>query len=148
MGIGLAIAVGSPVMVLAILSALSRRPDTLGVHDGRLSPCPETPNCVSSTATDEPHRVEPLELRGNPDEALDRLAAVVESFPRARIVERSKTYIHAEFKSALFRFVDDVEFLVNENEERIDVRSASRVGRSDLGVNRRRVEEIRKRLRH
>ena len=121
------------------------RPATLGVRDGRLAPCPSTPNCVSSLEPAGSHGIEPLPLAGPAATAVARLAQIVRSFPRAAIVRESATYLHAEFTSAFFRFVDDVEFLVDETAGVIHVRSASRLGSSDLGVNRRRIEAVRRR---
>jgi len=114
-----------------------------GTH--RLAPCPNTPNCVSSTAPNEEHYVPPLRYTGNKDAAYRTLAALIVSYPRARIVAKDANYLRAEFRSALFRFVDDVEFVFSPDQPMIDVRSASRVGYSDLGANRRRIEDIRKR---
>lgn len=121
------------------------RPAASAVRDGRLAPCPSSPNCVSSQAPDAAHRVEPLPLSGPVAAALVKLADIVRSLPRTAVVESSETYLRAEFTSALFRFVDDVEFFADEAAGVIHVRSASRVGSSDLGVNRRRVEQIRSR---
>jgi uncharacterized protein (DUF1499 family) len=130
--------------LMTILSATSRRPENLGVHEGKLAPCPNTPNCVSSQAEDDAHRMAPIPFDGDPDEALARLQAVLDSQPRTSIVSADGDYIHAESVSLLFRFVDDVEFLVDPEAKVIHFRSASRAGRSDLGVNRKRMEEIRK----
>lgn len=135
-----------PVVGLAVLSLTTRRPTNLGVHNGRLAECPSSPNCVSSQASDEAHRIAPLACGWPKAEALRRLEHVLTTFPRVTIVSRDDGYLHAEFRSALFRFVDDVEFVVSESESVIHVRSASRAGHSDLGVNRRRVELIRQRL--
>ena len=121
------------------------RPPSLGARQGRLAPCPSSPNCVSSQADDEMHRVVPLPFSGTAAAAIDRLAGTVRSLPRASVITATDTYLHAEFRSAVFRFVDDVEFLADESAGVIHVRSASRVGTSDLGVNRRRVETIRAR---
>jgi len=132
------------VVTMAVLSATARRPENLGVKDGRLAPCPETPNCVSSQADDEAHRMDPIPFDGDADAAMDRLKAVLAAQPRTAIVEAHGDYLHAECASLLFRFVDDVEFVVDRDKKVIHFRSASRVGRSDLGVNRRRMEEIRK----
>ena len=121
------------------------RPASLGVRQGRLAPCPSSPNCVSSLADDEMHRVAPLPFSGTAAAAIDRLAGTVRSLPRASVITATDTYLHAEFRSAVFRFVDDVEFLADESAGVIHLRSASRVGTSDLGVNRRRVETIRAR---
>ena len=121
------------------------RPASLGARQGRLAPCPASPNCVSSLADDEMHRVAPLPFSGTAAAAIDRLAGTVRSLPRASVITATDDYLHAEFRSAVFRFVDDVEFLADESAGVIHVRSASRVGTSDLGVNRRRVESIRAR---
>jgi len=121
------------------------RPATLGVREGRLAPCPASPNCVSSLATDDAHRIDPLPFRGTAADALARLAGIVRSLPRTSVSAPAGTYLHAEFRSAFFRFVDDVEFLADEAAGVIHVRSASRVGTSDLGVNRRRIETLRAR---
>jgi uncharacterized protein (DUF1499 family) len=131
------------VVMLALLSALARRPTNLGVHGGRLADCPDTPNCVCSQAGDELHGIEPLRYQGRADRAMARLREVLEDLPRTRVVEASDKYLHAECTSLLFRFVDDVEFLQDETAGVIHCRSASRAGRGDLGVNRRRIEAIR-----
>ena len=121
------------------------RPATLGVRDGRLAPCPSSPNCVSSRAEDDVHRVALLPFTGTAGAAIGRLAGIVSSLPRATVVAATETYLHAEFRSAVFRFVDDAEFYADESAGVIQVRSAARVGSSDLGVNRKRVEAIRAR---
>jgi uncharacterized protein (DUF1499 family) len=132
-------------VTMTILSATARRPGNLGVHEGKLAPCPDTPNCVSSQATDDAHWMDPIRIwDGDADEAMVRLKAVVAAQPRTTIVSGDGDYLHAECVSLLFRFVDDVEFLVDRDAKVIHFRSASRVGRSDLGVNRKRMEEIRK----
>jgi uncharacterized protein (DUF1499 family) len=108
-----------------------------------LAPCPGAPNCVSSVAADAAHRVEPLRFTGPPAAALERLRKIIEALPRARVTRADATSLHAEFTSWLFRFVDDVDCVVDADAGVIHVRSASRVGYSDLGVNRKRVEQIR-----
>ncbi len=130
-------------VVMGLLSCSSKRPANIGIRDGKLAPCPESPNCVSSMAGDEAHFIEPLSYTGSAEEARERLIETVKSMKRTKIVAEDENYIHAEFTSAIFRFVDDVEFLFDRDANRIHVRSASRVGHSDLGVNRKRVEEIR-----
>jgi uncharacterized protein (DUF1499 family) len=109
-----------------------------------LAPCPDKPNCVSSLATDGDHRVEPFAVAGDLGWAALREAAA--SLPRTRIVEERPGYLHAECTSRLFRFVDDLELLRNEAGDRVDVRSASRTGYGDWGVNRARVESLREAL--
>lgn len=116
----------------------------LGASDGRLAPCPSSPNCVSSRSDDARHRVEPLSLAGNVDAAWLALKEQVAALPRTRIVEQSPLYVRAECRSALFGFVDDLELLLDREAARIQVRSASRTGYGDMGVNRRRIEELRR----
>ena len=124
------------------------RPSNLGVTDGRLAPAKRSPNCVSSQAdlADPEHYIPPLKFSGPPVEAMATLRDVVSGNPRAAIVAQDGNYLYAEYKSKLLGFVDDVEFLVSEKEGVIHVRSASRLGRRDYGVNRARVESIRSRL--
>jgi len=114
----------------------------------RLAPCPTSPNCVSSDAEDARHRIAPLTIKGDASRSWAALASLLKDEPRMRVVEESDTYLHATARTRVFRFVDDVEFELRATEGIIAVRSASRVGRSDLGVNRRRVESIRERLRN
>ncbi|MFH1138664.1 MAG: DUF1499 domain-containing protein [Pseudomonadota bacterium] len=116
----------------------------LGIKAGRLRPCPESPNCVSSQSPDEKHFAPPLLHEGDRAGALSRLAGIVTSLERAKVVEIGEDYLRAEFTSRVFRFVDDVEFRFDSDGRTIHFRSASRVGWSDLGVNRKRVEAIRK----
>ena len=117
-----------------------------GAGDNRLPPCPESPNCVSSLSKEKSHHVEPLTYNTPVEEARDKLISVIQSMKRSDIVTVDKNYLHATFQSSLFGFVDDVEFSFDNGKKIIDVRSASRTGYYDLGVNRRRVEEIRKRF--
>ena len=121
----------------------------LGIDSGRLKPCPDTPNCVSSLATDEQHFIEPILVSANPEQTRDIILKSLDEFSRVKVIEAQANYIHAEFTSKIFRFVDDVEFYFPASESgvvRIDIRSASRVGSSDLGVNRKRMEAIREKI--
>ncbi|HNY65052.1 MAG TPA: DUF1499 domain-containing protein [Deltaproteobacteria bacterium] len=122
------------------------RPEGLGVRNGELAPCPESPNCVSTKASDGQHRIAPIPYTGSSQDAMLRLVEVIRSMKRAKIVTRKENYLHVEFTSALFRFVDDVEFLVDDHARVIEFRSASQLGYSDLGVNRKRMEEVRRRF--
>ena len=132
-----------PFVVLKVLVWVTGPPDDLGVREGRLAPCPDTPNCVSSQATDEQHAIAPLSFEGEPAEALARLKGALRSMPRVTVVEESGTYIRVEFRTALMRFVDDGEFLLDAQAKRIHFRSAARLGYSDLGKNRERMETLR-----
>ena len=133
------------MLSLLIIGCTGVRPANLGIKDGKLAPCPSSPNCVSSQSADREHAVEPLSFVGSVTEAHDGIKKIILSMKRSRIITDTGTYIHAEFTSAIFRFVDDVEFWFDENTKLIQVRSAARVGHSDLGVNRKRIEEIRAR---
>jgi uncharacterized protein (DUF1499 family) len=128
---------------LLLIGCTGSRPMNLGVNDGKLAPCPASPNCVSSQSKDKEHGIEPLRYTGSATEAMDRLKKIIIGMKRTRIIAETGPYIHAEFTSALFRFVDDVEFFLDERAAVIHVRSASRIGYSDLGVNRKRIETIR-----
>ncbi len=118
-------------------------PSDLGARDGRLAPCPAKPNCVSSQAADPDHRIAPLPLSGDAAGAMVTLAKVVAAQPGASVVTRNDRYLYATFATPLMGFVDDVEFVADPARGVIDVRSASRLGHSDLGVNRKRVEALR-----
>lgn len=132
------------LLSLAFLSGSSRRPTNLGAVGGRLLPCPASPNCVCSQADDPQHKIAPLKLEGSAPAAFKKLKDIVFAMPRTAIVTQNDSYLHVEFTTALFRFVDDVEFLVDAEQHIIHFRSASRVGHSDLGTNRRRMEAIRR----
>jgi uncharacterized protein (DUF1499 family) len=129
---------------MGLFNLFAGRPDNLGVTDGKLRPCPPSPNCVCTQAEDELHRTEPLTFADSPDAAMARLKTVVLLQPRVRIVTATDTYLYAEFTTALLRFVDDVEFYVDAGQKVIHFRSASRIGYSDLGANRKRMETIRR----
>jgi uncharacterized protein (DUF1499 family) len=118
----------------------------IGITQGKLSACPDSPNCVSSRSSDPSHFVEPLSYTDSLPEAKSRLLKIMESMPRTKIVSNTDNYIHAESTSLIFRFVDDVEFLFDEEKNLIHVRSASRVGYSDLGMNRKRIEALRQKF--
>jgi uncharacterized protein (DUF1499 family) len=130
-------------MALLLGACRGSRPLDLGVHGGALAPCPAKPNCVSSEAQDPDHHVAPLALRGSHVQTLQEIKNVVLSMPRTSLVEERENYLAFTFESLIFRFVDDVEFYVPPQAQAVSVRSASRLGHSDLGVNRKRIEAIR-----
>jgi uncharacterized protein (DUF1499 family) len=123
-----------------------KRPNNLGVNDGKLAPCPNTPNCVCSQDSDAGHKIEPLTYNSTAAEAIANLKQVIQSMPKTQIITENTNYLYAEFTSALMGFVDDVEFYLDDTAKVIHVRSASRLGKSDLGVNRNRIEAIRTKL--
>ena len=127
-------------MLLLLASCSGATPKNLGVRDGRLTPCPKSPNCVTSFSSDEVHGIAPL--KGS----LAEVKAVLAGLKRVRIVQEEEHYLRAEFTSAIMRFVDDVELLAEPDNGLVQMRSASRLGYGDLGVNRKRIEEIRTKL--
>jgi uncharacterized protein (DUF1499 family) len=133
----------------SLFSFSGQRPPDLGIQNGKLTPCPSSPNCVSSQSLDLDlmHAIAPLTYRSTPDVAFAKLKAVIQSLPRTTIIQATPDYLYVEFSSAILGFVDDVEFYLDkDNAQTIQVRSASRLGESDLGVNRQRIEEIRSQL--
>lgn len=128
-----------------LLSACSGSPpDNLGIQEGRLAACPDSPNCVNSQASDAQHAIEALALQGTPEQTQARLKALLSDQPHARVVEEAPGYLRAEYSSKLMRFVDDVEFMIGATA--VEVRSASRLGYADFDVNRERIEQLRQRL--
>lgn len=118
-----------------------RRPTNLGVKDGRLAPCRRTPNCVSSQAdpADREHYIAPIVFGGS----MADVRKAVESMERASVISVLGNYLYAEYRSRLLGYVDDVELYYDERAGLLHVRSASRLGRRDFGVNRKRVEALR-----
>ncbi|AFY39501.1 hypothetical protein Lepto7376_3275 [[Leptolyngbya] sp. PCC 7376] len=118
-------------------------PTNIGIEANHLAPCPDSPNCVASEDADDTHTIEPIAYVGDRQTVRQALEQVLSVVPRTKIVESTDNYIHAESSSRLLGFVDDVEFYFPENDSTIQLRSASRLGESDLGVNQRRIEQIR-----
>ena len=128
-------------VLLTVLSCASN-PPKVQLFDGRLRACPKSPNCVSSESDSPSSRTEPLTFQGPPEKAWGDLKETIREMG-GKIQEEHDGYLWATFTSRLFRFVDDVEFRMVSTDGMIHVRSGSRVGYSDLGVNRRRVEKLR-----
>jgi uncharacterized protein (DUF1499 family) len=145
-GPALAIAAPAP-QALGAIPGLSQvfagEPPELGIQDGQLSPCPSSPNCVVSQGADQDHAIEPIAYSGSRDSARELLTKVLEVVPRTEVVTQDENYIRAKSTSRIIGFVDDTEFYFPDDEPIIHVRSAARLGESDLGVNRRRLEQIR-----
>ena len=131
-------------LIFPLLGCGPSHPPELGVWRGELVPCPDTPNCVSSQSTDRRHAIDPIVYTGSPTVAAERLLQTLNALAGARVVSNDFPYIRASFTTRLCRFVDDVEFYIDDVADVIHVRSASRVGYSDLGTNRRRMERIRR----
>lgn len=125
-----------------------KRPDNLGLSEGRLAPPKRTPNCVSSQAdpADAEHYIAPIAFKGDAIAALAAARKAIESMQGSTVIRHEGAYLYAEYRSKLLRFVDDVEFAFDEKAGVLHVRSASRLGRRDFGVNRARVEALRRRI--
>jgi uncharacterized protein (DUF1499 family) len=128
----------------AAYSCAGSRPDHLGIHDSLLGACPPSPNCVSSDSNEREHAIPAFYLAGDTAEGWRAARDAVAALPRTVIVKETADYLHAECSSRLFGFVDDLELHVRGEPGVIAVRSASRLGYSDMGVNRQRVESLRR----
>ena len=134
------------IITSALLIACSgNRPTTLGIQETRLAPCPSSPNCVSSYSTSEVHSIKPIMLNKalTAEQQMAILKEAIENTPGMEIIRTEQNYIYAEATTKLMRFVDDVEFLLDTNNNLVNVRSASRLGYKDFDANRNRIERIR-----
>jgi uncharacterized protein (DUF1499 family) len=136
-----------PFLMIALMTLTGCREtvaQTTGLKDGKLSPCPDKRNCVCTQDPVEQHRIDPLRYDVTQDEARDKLLGVIRHMERSTLVQVDRDYIHAEFRSAVFEFIDDVEFLFDDGAKLIHFRSAARTGYYDFNINRKRMEETRK----
>ena len=129
-------------MILTVLFG-QRDPTDLGVKDGMLKPCPDTPNCVSSQSGEASQKVKPLAVPKEIHDPIGRLKRIIESQGRTEVLDEEADYLWVRFTSRTFRFKDDLECYYDPDAGVIHLRSASRLGRYDFGVNRKRVEMIR-----
>lgn len=127
--------------LLTLAGCAGSPPQNLGIQDNRLAPCPSSPNCVSSYTNSKDHKVTPWLFQGTPEQAHGKLIEILKQRENVTITQNTARYIRAEFKSALMGFVDDVEFVIEADQ--VQLRSASRLGYSDLGANRDRIESLR-----
>ncbi len=137
------------LLATVLLAGCSGTTPTLGLDNGQLMACPAKPNCVSSQADDTDQFVEPIVITASREQARDQIIATLGTMDRTIVTTRQDNYIRAESTSQIFRFVDDVEFYLTQSDDQqtvAHVRSASRLGYSDMGVNRKRVEAIRVKL--
>jgi uncharacterized protein (DUF1499 family) len=136
-----------PMVVVATLSMMlfgrcsGGPPANIGLKDGKLSPCPKSPNCVSSQSSDPQHKIEALSFLGSREQTMEALLEVVRKMKRTTVISQRDDYLHVEYRTKM-GFVDDAEFYLDESSATVHFRSASRVGYSDLGVNRKRMEEF------
>jgi uncharacterized protein (DUF1499 family) len=145
--IRLVIGVGVMVVVLtaimAILARVVKSPADLGVKDGKLAACPNSPNCVSTQSQDPRHQIAPIPYKMSLAMARDNLIHIIRSMERSTIITEDPTYIHAEFRTKGIGYVDDVEFYLDEEAQVIHFRSSARLPYYDFEVNRKRMEAIR-----
>ena len=137
---------GVTAIIFGFSRCLAGEPDNLGLKNQLLSPCPGTPNCVSSQEKNSQHRIQPITFEGSLELAKEKLHRVINSMRGTRILTQDVIYWHVEFTTQLLRYIDDVEFYFDGSQSLIHLRSASRKGYWDLGANRRRVETIRSRF--
>ncbi|MCH2207826.1 MAG: DUF1499 domain-containing protein [Lentisphaerales bacterium] len=134
--------------VLILIGVSMAVPGNLGITKGRLADPPESPNCVSSHAdsTDSVHYISPLVYEGTSEAAIEAIVKVIENWPRAKVITQEENYFHVVCTTLIFRFKDDLEIFVDQEQKKIHFRSASRVGYSDLGTNRKRVNKFKETL--
>jgi len=142
---GTTIGLASALLLLSLSACQASEERTPLPATATFAPCPDSPNCISSQAdpSDDGHYMAPWSYTGSPAEAKEKLLAIINEQPRTTMVTDQEAYLHVEFRSLVFRFVDDVEFAIDERANLIHFRSASRLGYSDMGVNRKRLERIR-----
>lgn len=114
----------------------------LGYRDGQLKALPDKPNCVSSQAEDGEKRVDTLPYKGDREATMAALLSVLNESDNVEILSQESHYVHAVYTTSLMRFKDDVEFLLDDESQRVHFRSASRIGYSDFGVNRSRYHDL------
>jgi uncharacterized protein (DUF1499 family) len=143
----------SVVLVLLFIAArilIARQvaPTNLGLNNNQLQPCPDSPNCVSSQAAieDTEHFMPAIPYTGDSNFTMSQILKVIAVMPRATVVKQEGNYLHTEFRSQIFGFVDDVEFLIDDSNKLIHFRSAARLGKGDMGVNRKRMTELTEKL--
>lgn len=119
-----------------------KKPASVGLEGKYLSLCGNKPNCVCSLDNRPNYMISPLDWKGSEEGGIAKVEEMLSLIPRTRVISKSGYYLHAEFRTPFFGFVDDVEFLVDVDAKKIHIRSASRLGYSDLGANRSRVEKL------
>ena len=135
------------LVAILLCSCSGARPtEELGLDNNRLHPCPDSPNCVSTSENDPDRQILPLKLRIEAPAAWAAIVETVTALPRTRIVTVTENYLHAECRSAVFGFVDDLELHLRPEEQQVGIRSAARLGYYDFGVNLRRVNDLRSKL--
>lgn len=143
---GLAALIGVGVVAIMVAARNAESPVPLGVSDGKLAACPDSPNCVSTQATSELHSLAPLPYTIETDRVRSAALEVLQGQPRMTLLREEPTYLHALFRSPTMGFPDDFEIFIDEQARLIHFRAAARMGRGDMGVNRNRAEQVRREL--
>ena len=131
-----------PVSVFVLGALIGAPGDSLGVSKDKLAPCPDSPNCVSTQSKSKRHAMEPLPYLKTREASRERILSILKGMKRMQIVKLTESYIHVEYRTAIWGFVDDVAFLLDDEDGVVHFRSASRAGYYDFGLNRRRMTEI------
>ncbi len=134
--------IGGLVMAVILTSTACAGVENIGMTEGKLAPCPDSPNCVSTQSEEKGHAMKPLPYLQTREASREKILSILKDMKRTEIVKLTESYIHAEFRTALWRFVDDVEFFLDDTARVVHFRSASRVGYYDFGLNRRRMKRI------
>jgi len=133
------------VFIIQFIGLLKgKRPEILGIHNNQLRDCPEKSNCVSSYSSNLKFNIEPLPYFSSAENSINKIQKILLGIKGISIITQDTDYIYAECKSFFLGFVDDLEVYCDESKQQCFVRSASRLGYSDFGVNRKRIEKIRK----
>ncbi|MBZ9687198.1 DUF1499 domain-containing protein [Clostridium estertheticum] len=132
---------GAIVIYMVVKNNLT--PNNLGVTNGKLAQMPNKPNAVSSQTEEKDKKVEPLEFKGNLNDSKQQMIKVIENYGNAKIVKNDTNYIYVVFTTGIMKYHDDVEFYFDESKKLIQIRSASRIGYSDMGLNRERYNKLR-----
>ena len=141
--IGVGVIVVVLMAIMAILARVVKSPANLGIREGKLAPCPDSPNCVSTQSQDPRHAIAPIPYTASLAVTRYNLLHIIHSMERSTIITENPTYIHAEFRTKGFRYVDDVEFYLDQEAQLIHFRSSARLPYYDFEVNRKRMEAIR-----
>ena len=134
--------IGGPMIAVILTITVCARVESIGMTKGKLAPCPDSPNCVSTQSEDKRHAMKPLPYLRTRKASREKILSILKDMKRTEIVKLTESYIHVECRTALFRFVDDVAFFLDETTRIVHFRSASRVGYYDFGLNRRRMKRI------
>lgn len=135
--------VGLYILLLIFIQIVSKRPTNIGVKDGKLAECPDIPNCYSTDTSIEHLKVDFIPLIQDVSYSKRIMKEVIAGMSRTKLIKETNDYLYFEFRSLAWRFIDDVELYFNESTKNIHIRSASRIGTNDYGMNPKRIEEIR-----